>query len=101
MFAEGAESTLDHRQRPDTWRLRVIAEAEPSALSRVLQPFQNLNLVPLRIHADRIGSDYLEISIDIAAADSAPPDLARLIAAKLRQLPIVIVAVACDSPRGT
>ena len=33
-------------------RLRVVADADPSAIGRVIERFQNLNIVPRRISAE-------------------------------------------------
>ena len=33
-------------------RLRVVADADPGALGRVLEPFQNLNTLPRRVVAE-------------------------------------------------
>jgi hypothetical protein len=47
------------------WRLRVIADADPGALARVVERFQNLNVLPRRVVAE-FGTDYtLHIQIDV------------------------------------
>ncbi len=78
-----------------TRRLKVIAEADPGALARILQPFQILNIVPLRFEAARIGEAYLEVCVDVHADELAAESFAQ-INAKLGQLPIVLTAVTCD-----
>jgi hypothetical protein len=74
-------------------RLRVIAEAEPSALVRALQPFQMRNLVPRRVVAHRIDVDRLQIDIDVDASECTP-DAFRLALTKLNELPVVFSASA-------
>ena len=81
--------------QPAHHRLKVLAEADPGAIARVLQPFQSRNIVPHRVRIDRIGEDYLEIAVDVATADIQPDALQR-IAAQLGQLPDVMVAITCD-----
>lgn len=76
--------------------LRVIAEADPGAIARVLQPLQSLNIVPERLRVDRIGDAYLEIAVTLAANDLSL-DAASQITAKLSQIASVMVAVACDA----
>lgn len=46
-------------------RLRVTAEADLGALSRVLERFQNLNIVPRRVVAEMGSGDVLYIQVDI------------------------------------
>lgn len=77
------------------WRLKVVAEADPGTLVRVLQFFQARNVVPRRAIAWRRGIEFLEIQIDIDAADCAQ-EAFRLVVAKINELPIVLAAVACD-----
>jgi len=95
MSATQAGTTPSNSPQPAPWRLKVIAEADPSALTRILQHFQRLNVIPHRVHAERLGETYLEIAIEISAADVLP-DTQHLITAKLGQLPIVLIAVTCD-----
>jgi hypothetical protein len=46
-------------------RLRVTAEADLGALSRVLERFQNLNIVPRRVVAEMGTGETLHIQVDI------------------------------------
>lgn len=46
-------------------RLQVVADADPTALMRVLERFQNLNIVPRRITAEFGTNDILHIAVDI------------------------------------
>ena len=70
---------------PDTsalYRLRVTAEADLGALSRVLERFQNLNIVPRRVVAEMGISDTLYIQVDVSGL---PEERITLITAKLNQ----------------
>jgi hypothetical protein len=66
--------------------LRVTAEADPSALPRVLAFFQNLNLVPMRVQAEFATDRKLHIRID--TSDVSEEQMA-LIAAKVGEVPCV------------
>ncbi len=70
-------------------RLRVVAEADPGALARVLERFQILNVLPRRVVAEFGVNDLLHIQIDIVGLEEA-----RLsnIAAKLCQTTTVLGA---------
>ncbi|MGH8137546.1 MAG: hypothetical protein ACREVV_05035 [Steroidobacteraceae bacterium] len=63
-------------------RLRVTAEADPAALARVLERFQNLNILPRRVVAEYGTRDLLHVQVDILGL---PEDRLSLIAAKLSQ----------------
>lgn len=63
-------------------RLRVTAEADLGALSRVLERFQNLNIVPRRVVAEMGTADILYIQVDICGMTE---ERLTLITAKLNQ----------------
>jgi hypothetical protein len=46
-------------------RLQVVADADPAALMRVLERFQNLNIVPRRLTAEFGTNDILHIAVDV------------------------------------
>ena len=46
-------------------RLQVVADADPTALARVLERFQNLNIVPRRVTAEFGMNHSLHISVDV------------------------------------
>ena len=74
---------------PD-WRvlhLRVASEADPGALARVLERFQNLNLTPRRVTAEWGMNDTLHVQVDIAGLSE---ERVSLIAAKLGQVPCIL-----------
>jgi hypothetical protein len=54
-----------HPQTSALLRLRVTAEADLGALSRVLERFQNLNIVPRRVVAEMGSGEILHIQVDI------------------------------------
>lgn len=80
---------------PAARRVKILAEADPGALARILQPFQILNVVPISFHAQRVGATYLEVTLELAP-NEVPSETARLVVAKLAQLPAVMAAVSCD-----
>jgi hypothetical protein len=63
-------------------RLRVTAEADLGALARVLERFQNLNIVPRRVVAESGTGDILHIQVDIVGMTE---ERISLITAKLNQ----------------
>ena len=46
-------------------RLRVVTDADPTAIGRVVERFQNLNVVPRRISAEFASNDLLHIEVDV------------------------------------
>ena len=46
-------------------RLRVVADADPTAIGRVIERFQNLNVVPRRVSAEFATDDRLHIEVDV------------------------------------
>jgi hypothetical protein len=64
------------------WRLRVVADADPGALARVVERFQNLNVLPRRVVAEFGTNDTLHIQVDVFGLSEQ--HLA-LIAAKITQ----------------
>ena len=47
------------------FRLRVLADADPGAIARVLERFQNLNVLPRRVVAEFDIDDRLHIEVDV------------------------------------
>jgi hypothetical protein len=70
-------------------RLRVAADADPGALARVLERFQNLNIVPRRITAELGANGTLHIQVDIFGLTE---ERLTLIAAKIGQVPSIVNA---------
>jgi hypothetical protein len=70
-------------------RLRVVADADPGALARVLERFHNLNVLPRRVTGE-LGTDgTLHIQVDVFGLTE---ERLTLIAAKIGQVPSVVSA---------
>jgi hypothetical protein len=70
-------------------RLQVVADADPGAISRVVERFQNLNIVPRRMIAEFSSNDMLHIEVDVCGV---PDEQMTLIAGKVRQAACIINA---------
>ena len=70
-------------------RLRVVADADPGALARVLERFQNLDILPRRIIAEFGTNDTLHIQVDVFGVTE---ERLTLIAAKIGQVPSIVTA---------
>jgi hypothetical protein len=70
-------------------RLRVVAEPDPGALARVIERFQNLNVVPRRIVAEHSTTGAFHICVDVLGV---PEQMLTLITAKIGQVPSVLSA---------
>jgi hypothetical protein len=63
-------------------RLKVVADADPGAIARVLERFQNLNVVPRRVLAEFGIGDVVHIEVDVFGLPKAQMEL---VAAKVRE----------------
>jgi hypothetical protein len=70
-------------------RLQVVADADPGAIARVVERFQNLNIVPRRVTAEFSSNDMLHIEVDVSGV---PDEQMTLIAGKICQAPCIINA---------
>jgi hypothetical protein len=70
-------------------RLRVVAEADPGALARVLERFQNLNVLPRRVVAEFGSTGAFHIQVDVLGV---PEPMLTLITEKIAQVPSVLNA---------
>jgi hypothetical protein len=68
-------------------RLRVTADADSGAIARVLERFQNLNVVPRRVIGEFGTDDLLHIQVDIFGLSE---ERLTLIAAKIGQVPSIL-----------
>jgi len=68
-------------------RLRVTADADPSALARVLKRFQNLNVLPRRVIGEFGTDDMLHIQVDVFGLTQ---EQLTLIATKIGQVPSIL-----------
>ena len=71
------------------WRLRIVADNDAGAVARVLERFQNLNVLPRRIIAECTSNDTLHIQVDVFGLAE---EQLRLVAAKIRQSPSIVNA---------
>ncbi len=71
------------------WRLRIVADSDPSAVARVLERFQNLNVLPRRIVAECACNDTFHIQVDVCGL---PEEQLRIVVAKIRQAPSIVNA---------
>jgi hypothetical protein len=70
-------------------RLQVVAEADPGAIARVVERFQNLNIVPRRLIAEFSSNDLLHIEVDVCGI---PDEQLMLIVGKIRQATSIVNA---------
>ena len=70
-------------------RLQVVADADPGAIARVVERFQNLNIIPRRVIAEFSSNDILHIEVDVCGI---PDEHLALIAAKIRQATSIVNA---------
>jgi hypothetical protein len=73
-------------------QLRVVSEADPSALVRVLQQFQNLNFVPRRVTAECSTTGVFHMNVDVFGLSE---ERLNVIAEKVGQVPCVLNAYWC------
>jgi hypothetical protein len=67
-------------------RLRVVADADPLALVRVLERLQNLNVLPRKVTAELCITGVFHVEVDILGITE---ESLKIIAAKLAQSPCV------------
>jgi hypothetical protein len=67
-------------------RLRVVADADPGALARVLERFQNLNVVPRKFLAELSTKGVFHIEIDVTGIAL---DCMHVITAKISEAPCI------------
>ena len=70
-------------------RLKVVAEADPGAVARVLERFENLNLLPRRSITEFGIDDTIHIRVDVCGL---PEEQLKIIAAKIGQATSVVTA---------
>ena len=73
-------------------RLQVVADADPGAIARVVERFQNLNIIPRRLTAEFSLNDLLYIEVDVCGVAD---EQLTLIAAKIRHAMSVVNAHWC------
>jgi hypothetical protein len=70
-------------------RLRVVADSDPGVIARVLERFQNLNVLPRRVHMELGSNDLLHIEVDVFGLDAAQR---KFIVTKVTQAVCVVTA---------
>ena len=70
-------------------RLQVVADADPGAIARVVERFQNLNVIPRRVSAEFLSNDILHIEVDVCGLSE---EQLTLIAGKICQAPCIVNA---------
>jgi len=69
-------------QELSLWRLRVTTDADPGVVARVLERFQNLNVLPRRVVAEAGIDSRFSIEVDVLGMPEAQMTL---LASKLPQ----------------
>jgi hypothetical protein len=69
--------------------LRVVADADPGAIARVIERFQNLNWVPRRVIAEFGADDKIYIQVDVCGM---PETQLAVIAQKVGQATSIVAA---------
>lgn len=67
-------------------RLRVVTEADPGAIARVLERFQNINVLPRRVVVEHGTNGSLHFQVDVTGLSE---QMLTLIALKISQVPTV------------
>ena len=71
------------------FRLRVVADADPGAVARVIERFQNINILPRRVIAEFGINDTIHIQVDVCGI---PEEQLRTMAAKIGQATSIVSA---------
>jgi (p)ppGpp synthase/HD superfamily hydrolase len=69
--------------------LRVTAEPDPGALARVLERFQNQNVLPRKVTAEWTMTGNVHMEVQLAGMSEATLEL---ITAKIAQVPCILTA---------
>jgi len=80
---------MDSPQQYSRRRLQVVADADPGAIARVIERFQNLNIVPRRLTAEFASNELLHIAVDVCGVAD---EHLMLIVGKIRQAPCIVNA---------
>ena len=62
------------------FRLRVVADTDPGAIARVMERFQNLNILPRRMLAEFGINETIHIEVDVCGI---PEEQLKVIVAKI------------------
>jgi hypothetical protein len=80
---------MDTSQQYSRRRLQVVADADPGTIARVVERFQNLNIIPRRVIAEFSSNDMLHIEVDVCGV---PDEQLKLIVGKISQACSIINA---------
>jgi hypothetical protein len=72
-------------------RLQVVADADPGAIARVVERFQNLNIIPRRLTAEFSSNELLYIEVDVCGIS----DEHLALIARIRQATSIVNARWC------
>jgi hypothetical protein len=67
-------------------RLRVVADADPGMLARVLERFQNLNALPRKVTTELSINDVFHVEIDVSGI---PEHMMNILARKIAESPCI------------
>lgn len=68
------------------FRLAVVADADPGALARILERFQNLGLLPRKVAAELSLTGVFHVEVDVFGIGA---DMLNVIAAKIAESPCI------------
>jgi hypothetical protein len=71
------------------FRLRVVADADPAVISRVIERFQNLNVLPRRVIAEFGVNETIHIEVDVCGLAE---EQLKIIAAKIGSATSIVSA---------
>ena len=71
------------------FRLRVVADADPGAVARVIERFQNINILPRRVIAEFGINETIYIQVDVCGI---PEEQLKTMTAKIRQATSIVSA---------
>jgi hypothetical protein len=71
------------------FRLRVVADSDPGAIARVVERFQNLNILPRRVIAEFGINETIHIEVDVCGMSE---EQLKTVAAKISQATSVVSA---------
>jgi hypothetical protein len=71
------------------FRLRVVADADPGAIARVIERFQNLNVLPRRVIAEFGIDEIMYIQVDVCGL---PEEQLKVISAKIGSATSIVSA---------
>jgi len=88
MMTQSGGAEPSHKPQSFTACFSVVADSDPNALSRVLEPFTKRGLTPAHVYAMRTGTAGETLQVDLHLAD-ADDETARRLANDLRGMYLV------------